>query len=116
MLSDFDTTSETVQNLVDDVNRYEGNGSDDQDCVFGACSEFIVNSNNASNVTRGSDYLWDDFRRNVLDPLTARTDNVATRAVALASDDIVINANAPATMGVLGAGLLALAGLRRRKS
>ncbi len=116
LLSDFDTTSETVQDLVDDVNRYEGNGSDDQDCVFGACSEFIVNSSNAGNDTRGSDYLWDDFRRNILDPLTARSDNVATRAVALASDDIVINANAPATMGVLGAGLLALAGLRRRKS
>ena len=113
LLTDFDT-SETVGDLVDYVNRWDGNPSDAQDCVFGACSEFIVNSNNAGNDTRGSDYLWDDFRIGTLNPLSGN--DVASRAVTLSSDDIVINANAPATMGVLGAGLLVLAGLRRRKT
>ncbi|MBE1287795.1 MAG: hypothetical protein GJ671_08785 [Alteromonadaceae bacterium] len=88
----------------------------DGTCTFGGCNPFIAATNNPNNPV-GSDDFWDLFKADILQGTPSLVGHdVFSRTVTLASDDVVINANAPGTMGVLGAGLLALAGLRRRKS
>lgn len=81
------------------------------DCNFGGCSTFIFQDNEFST---GSDSLWEAIRSTFRDG--NENLNVYTRTATLDTEEITIEANAPASLGIFGAGLLALAGFRRRKA
>lgn len=81
------------------------------DCNFGGCSTFIFQDNEFST---GSDSLWEAIRGTFRDG--NENLNVYTRSTTLDTEEITIDANAPTSLGIFGAGLLALAGFRRRKA
>lgn len=104
--NDLTNTGQTVSQIWGpEVNNFPS------ECNFGGCSTFIFQDNEFST---GSDSLWESLRSTFRDGL--ESNNVYTRSTLLDADEILISANSPATLGIFGAGLLALVGLRRRKA
>lgn len=116
---DFEEPSEVISNVGDlqATNKTVGQiwgpevNNHPTECNFGGCSTFIFQDNQFST---GSDSLWEAIRSTFRDGFENL--DVYTRSTILDTDELIINASAPGTLGVFGAGLLALAGLRRRKS
>jgi hypothetical protein len=116
---DFETPTDAITNVndlnatgqvVSDIWGPEVNNNTTA-CNFGGCSTFIFQDNQFST---GSDSLWEAIRGTFRDGF--ENDDVYTRSTVLDADEILINVSAPGTLGMLGATLLALGGLRRRRS